>query len=219
MSGPSKQDQYDAALIEALHLQGERKYDEALLALREAAIILPGDAISGEIERLTARIALRDAAEKAAQDIRIILNEGKGDAAASLATDALKQYGGSDLAGELELLKRQADALVTAPLKEADDRKTRFSDEADTALKDGNYRAAAIALEQALHAGAGTERQKQLDDVRARLKEYDDKRQKAADLRRDPDGYDAAVIALKDAERAWGTLQIKQDIDKMTVLL
>jgi tetratricopeptide (TPR) repeat protein len=222
LPGLSDQERFDAALVKAVQLQGERKYPEALKALQEAAAIIPGDQIQAEIERLNARIALHRAGEQAVQDIRLVLSNGKADAAALLGADALKQYGGSEWAGDLEQLKRQADALVSAAQNADDARKTRFRDDAEAALKDDknpNLRAAAIALEQLLQLGEDPDRRKQLDAVHDRLQRYDDNRRRAAELRRDSASYEDALACLKKASDAWDNLDVRQEIDEITVLL
>jgi hypothetical protein len=47
-----------------------------------------------------------------APEIKVVLESGEGDQAAKLATEALSQYGDTDVADALTMLKRQADALV-----------------------------------------------------------------------------------------------------------
>src|SRR5262249_35077652 len=156
---------------------GERQYAESLQALREAAAIQPGKQIQMEIERLEARIALQQPADRASQDIRLVLKDGKPDAAATLGADGLKQYGESGAGGGLEQLRGQADALVGVPLTEATAKKARFQADLDAALKDAKeptLRGAAMALEQLVLQGGGEEYQKQLNDVQDRLRRYDD---------------------------------------------
>ncbi len=214
-----RQDRYDDAIRRSAQLQGDGKLDEALKALQEAEATIPGDQIHADIERLNSRIALRQGAERAVHDIRLILEDGKPESAATLAADALKQFGGTDLVADLEQLKRQADALVATSTTETDSGKARLGKDADDALKDNNLRAAVIALEQILAQGADPDRQKQLDNVRARLKTYDDNRAKAVDLRRDPTTLEDALALLQEAAKAWDTAQVHQDIDEVVTLL
>src|SRR5262249_18731469 len=48
---------------------------------------------------------------------------------------------------------------------------------------------------------------------------YDDLRRRAQELRRNPDTLDDALTTLKEAQTAWDTLQIHQDIDDYALAL
>jgi tetratricopeptide (TPR) repeat protein len=213
---PTAQDRYDASLLEALNLLAEKKEAEALSALETAKKAQDTDQVQQEIERLRAVIARRDAAAATVQNIRAVLDDGRFEEASKLASDALAEYGGSDQADELLKLKRQADALLGAK-SDAGDRRKRFRAEADAALDAKNLRGAAAALEQALQDGDDADLRKQLDDVRDRLKRYDDNRRRAEELRRDPTTLDDAVAALQDAQKAWDTIEVRRQIDDYTL--
>src|ERR1019366_6185684 len=134
---------------------------------------------------------------------------------AKLAKDALNTFGDGDDAAKLVQLRLQAEALKNAEKEEAKDaRYARFKKEAEDALAEKNLRAAALALEQAVLARDDADLQKIYDDVRGKLDAYDTLRKKAAELRQDPLQIDDAIAALKDAQAAWDTLQIRQDLDE-----
>src|SRR5262249_23217333 len=118
-SEASKQEEYDAARLEALdplNRMGERRYAEALASLEAARSVIDTEQVRLEIEKLK-RVQERQAAgEKTVSDIQVVLNEGRVEVAAHLATRALETYGGTEAAVALEKLKRQADALLTAQL-------------------------------------------------------------------------------------------------------
>src|SRR5262249_50976928 len=116
-------------------------------------------------------------------------------------------------------LKRQADALLTAQINDNAARKDRFCQEADAAIQEKNLRAAALALEQALQYGADADRAKQLENIRAALARYDENRQRAAELRRDPGTLEDALAALQEAAQAWDTLQVRMEIDQCQLAL
>ena len=60
---------------------------------------------------------------------------------------------------------------------------------------------------------------RQLEQVRTSLARYDQQRQRAAELRRDPAQLEDALAALQDAVRTWDTLQVRQEMDDCTLAL
>jgi tetratricopeptide (TPR) repeat protein len=219
LAEPTKQERYDALLLDAFSLLADRKYAEALNSLQTAQSVQDTEQVRLEIDKVKAVIAQQTAAERTARDIQAVLNEGKADEAAKLGTQALQQFGGTDLADDLGKLKREADALAAAPVDDRAARQARFRDEAAAALRDQNLRAAAIACEQALQAGDDPELRRQYDEVRAALARYDDSRARAARLRRDPSALEDALDALKQAQQAWDTPQVRMEIDECNFAL
>jgi tetratricopeptide (TPR) repeat protein len=217
-AGLSKQEKYDAALLEALNLIADHKYTDALLKMAEAKAIDDTEQIRDEIDKLKQRINQSIAAEQTTQDIKTVLDDGKPQDASRLATDGLQQYGG-DNAEKLANLKRQAETLTTVEINDKAARRKALLADAEAALKDKNLRAAAIAYEQALQLGDDDDLHKQVDDLHATLARYDDNRQKAAELRRDPVNLEDAIAALREAQAAWDTLQVRQDLDNYTLAL
>jgi tetratricopeptide (TPR) repeat protein len=215
----SKQERYDAALIDALNLMAERRLGSALEALRAAQKIQDTEQVQRLMDRIQALIAEQTAAERTAQDLKAAINDGKADEAAKLADGALAQYGGSDAAADLARVKQQADAVVTATISDTGDRVRRLRTDALAALADNNLRSAAISLEQAAQLGEDPELKQKLDDVQARLTRYDDNLRRARDLRRDPGRLEDAIAALQEAENAWDTLQVRQEIDDYNLAL
>src|SRR6266851_3024557 len=183
-AGLSKQEKYDAALLDALNLVADRKYADALLKMAEAKGIDDTEQIRQEIDKLKQRIDQAAGAERTAQDIQTVLKDGKAEDAGRLATAGLQQYGG-DNAEQLAKLKRQAEALTSVGTDDKAARKKALIAEGDGAVKDKNLRAAAIAYEQALQLGDDDSLKKQCDDLRGALARYGDNRVKAAELRRD----------------------------------
>jgi tetratricopeptide (TPR) repeat protein len=216
---PAAQQKYDAALQDAFRLLAERHYPDALAALEAARTFKDSEFLRGEIDKLKVRIDQLAAAEKTVEDIRTVLDEGKPAEAAQLASAALLQYGGTDAAPRLIKLKLQADALTAAQVAEKADRYKRFRAEGEAALKEKNLRAAALAFEQALQGAEDAALRKQYEDLQATLKRYDDCRNRAAELRRDPTTLEDAIAQLKQAALAWDTLQVRQDLDECTLAL
>jgi tetratricopeptide (TPR) repeat protein len=216
---PNRQVAYDAALLDAVSLLNERKYTQALAALETARTLQDTEQVQREIAKLKGVLEQQAAAERTIADIQIILADGKAEEAARLATAALQQYGSTDAAEPLTKLKRQADALVSAPLADNVARRDRFRQEGQAALRDNNLRAAAIALEQALQYGDNADLRRQLEETRANLTRYDDNRRRAAELRRDPSHFEEALAALQEAAKAWDTLQVHQEIDDCNLAL
>ena len=219
LAGAAPQERYDAALLDALNFLADKKYADALGALKAAREVQDTEQVRGEIDKVQALLDQQAAAVRTARDITTVLNDGKADEAARLGTVALKQFGGTDVADDLERLKRQADAVAAAPLDDAAARRARFRQEADAALRDQNLRTAAIALEQLTQSGEDADARRQLDDVRGSLSRYDECRQRAARLRRDPAALEDALAALQDAQKAWDTPQVRLEIDEYTLAL
>jgi tetratricopeptide (TPR) repeat protein len=215
----SKQERYDAALVDALNLLAERRLTPALEALRAAQQIQDTEQVQRLMDRIQGLIAEAKAAEQTAGDLRDAINDGKADEAARLAGTALAQYEGSGSATDLASVKREADAVVTASAPDVADRARRLRTDALAALADNNLRAAAIALEQAVQLAEDEGTRRKLDDVQRRLSRYDDNLRQAREFRRDPSRLEDAVAALQEAARAWDTLQVRQELDDYNLAL
>src|SRR5687768_3019505 len=97
-SEATPQEKYEANLLRAGQLIAERKYDEAVEALEAAKGSVKTTQVDKEIERVKALAARQKAAEQTLADLQTILNEGKAEEAAKLATQALANYGDTDVA-------------------------------------------------------------------------------------------------------------------------
>jgi tetratricopeptide (TPR) repeat protein len=213
-TGLTAQERYDQAVARAFKLLSERKEGEALATFQQAQAVQNTDFVKGEIERLKARIARGATIERTVHDIKTVLTSGRPVEAAKLASDALEQFGDSDVADDLTQLKRQADALLTTQLED-NARKQRFIDEAETARKALNYRAALVAYDQAVANRADvTDYRDYYEKLRNRIGVYDQQRARAAELRRDAYKLDEAIAALEEARKAWETPQILKEIDE-----
>jgi tetratricopeptide (TPR) repeat protein len=215
----TRDERYDAALLDALGKMADRNYADALAALERAREAQDTDQVRLEIDKVRKLIDEQKAAEQTQRDVQAVLDDGRADEAAKLANAGLQQYGGGDSAEALARLKREADALAVAPIDDAAARKARFAREGDDALRDRNLRGAVIAYEQALQAGDDPVIRARLDDVRASVSRYDEQRQRALELRRDPANLEQALAALQEAAKAWDTPQVRSDIDECTLAL
>ncbi|MSR53727.1 MAG: tetratricopeptide repeat protein [Gemmataceae bacterium] len=219
LTAPTGDDKYEEALGRAFVLMAEKKDREALAALKEAQAAKDSDFVKTEITRIEDRLARNEVAQKAADDIREVLENGKPSEASQLATDALGQYGDSELAETLTGLKRQADALLSAGLEDKA-RKQRFLAEAEAARKAGNLRSAVLSYEQAIASGAEPgELKESYESLRQKLANYDDNRTKAAELRKAPYQLEQAVTSLKVAAENWDTPQVRQEISETQIAL
>jgi len=216
---PSRDERYDNALLEALGQMAERKYGDALAALEKARTAQDTEQVRLEIDKVKKLSDEQKAAEQTGRDIQAVLDDGKAEEAARLASAALQQYGGGDSAGPLALLNLQADALAAIQIDDAAARRARFAREGDDALRDKNFRAAVVAYEQALQAGEDPNLRQRHDGVQDVLALYDQQRRRARELRRDPANLEEALAALQTAARYWDTSQVRQDIDECTLAL
>jgi tetratricopeptide (TPR) repeat protein len=215
----SKEEKYNSALLDALGQLADKKYSQALAALEAARTLSDTDQVRLEIDKVKGLLDQQGAAERTGRDIEVVLGQGKPEEASQLAASALQQYGSTDAADPLSKLKREADAVTATQLNDDATRRDRFRQEGEAALRDKNYRAAAIAFETSLQFGDQPEVRRQLDDVQATLKRYDEARQRAFRLRRDPAQLEDAIAALQGAARAWDTLQVRQEIDDCNLAL
>jgi len=206
------QEKYEAALSKAFLLVAEGKDTEALASMEEAQAVQETDFVKEEIERLSAKIAQTDAAQKTIDDIQEILTAGRPADAAKLAAEALEQYGETDAAETLVNLKRQADALESADL-DVQVRKSRYVEEAEAARKASNLRSAVLSYDQATANGADVATLKETyEPLKTRLQKYDESRAEAARLSKDAYKLEDAVTVLKVAQQNWDTPAVRQEI-------
>jgi tetratricopeptide (TPR) repeat protein len=216
---PSAQEKYDAALLDALNALADMKYADALKSLELARTFQDTDQVRLEISKIRALIDQQTAAAQTARDIQVVLKDGNPQDASRLATAGLQQFGSTDEAERLAQLKRQADALTAAQVNDNTARFMRFRQEGEAALAEKNLRAAAIAFDQALQCGEDAELRRKFDGINVALKQYDDNRARAAELRRNPANLEDAVAALQAAGQAWDTVQVREEIDLYTLAL
>jgi tetratricopeptide (TPR) repeat protein len=214
---PTKQLRYELALHEAVDFLADRKHALALAALEKARTYVQTDLVRREIDRVRAAVARLSAAEKAVQDVKAVLEDGKPSDAAKLAAQALAQHGGGDRGEDLARLEQQAEALLTAEANAG--RQAKLKADGAAALADKNYRSGVVLLESALALGADEGVARQLEVTRAKLKTYDDNRALAGALRKDPTRLEESLSYLRKAASAWETPVVRQEIDEHQFIL
>jgi tetratricopeptide (TPR) repeat protein len=216
---PSAQEQYDAALLAALNSLADRQYADALKNLETARTFQNTEQVRLEISKIRSLIDRQAAADQTARDIQAVLKDGNLQDASRLATAGLQQFGSTDEAERLAQLKRQADALAAAQVNDNSARFVGFRQEGEAALAENNLRAAAIAFDQALACGEDAELRRKCDGINAALKQYDENRARAAELRRNPANLEDAIASLQSSAQAWDTVQVREEIDLYTLAL
>ena len=215
-----KEQKFKDALHAALKATLDNDHQEALEHFEAALALKDDDFVRAEIARLKGRIEQDGTVKSTIKNIETVINEGKADEAAKLVNDALKEFGAGNDADTLVQLKLQTDALQAVQNKEEPAaRFKRFQQEGNDALAEKNLRAAVLAYEQALQAQDDKATQQKYEDARAALEKYDTLRKRAAELRRDPLQLEAALDALKQAQEAWDTLPVRNEIDEVTLAL
>ena len=215
-----KQEKYEAALTDALLALADRKWADALAAFEAARAIQDTEFIQSEIAKLKGRLEQDGTATATVKNIETVLNEGRAEDAVKLTKEGLKEFGDGDNAPKLIQLGVQAEALLAVQKKEeAEARFARFRAEGDTAVRERNLRAGALAYEQALLTREDPELQKTYDDLREKLDKYDALRKKAAELRKMATELEAALDALKEAAAAWDTPQVRTETDEVQLAL
>ncbi|WP_020468537.1 tetratricopeptide repeat protein [Zavarzinella formosa] len=212
LTAQTGQEKYEAVLSKAFLQMAEGKDKEALDNLQTALSIQETDFVKGEIERLQTKLTQKDAVQKTIDDIQEILTAGKPIEAAKLASEALDQYGETDAAETLSNLKRQADALVSAELEDKE-KKSKYLEEAEAARKANNIRSAVLAYDQAAANGANLADYRDIyDPLKTKLQKYDENRNEAAQIRKDPYRLEEAITVLKVAQQNWDTPVVRQEI-------
>jgi hypothetical protein len=214
IAATSKQQKYDAVLLEALNLVARGQNVEALAALENTAGLGATQEIQDQIERIRSRLGQQSAAKRTVADIRAILADGDPKQAARLAQLALQQYGDTDVAADLASLQQQANALAATPSGDSAERRAFYQKEAEAALANNQLRSAAVAYEQLLQLAEDVGTRKRLEELRDSLARYDENRRRAAELRRDPSNLEDALAALQEASRAWDTPQVRVEMDE-----
>lgn len=216
---PAAQAEYDAAMLEAVLAESERRYDAALAALEKAKGLQETNAVRQEIERLRALQARQAAAAATTRDIQALVERGQIEQADQLLIKALREYGGTDEAEPLLRLKRQTDALLAAQARDAATRRDKLRQDAETALRESNYRAALLSLDQLLTIGDDAAMRQKRDDIQTRLARYDAARERGLNLQRDPQQLEVALAQFQEAAQAWDTPQVRQDINRCQLAL
>lgn len=213
------QAEYDAALLEASRAEGERRYEAALAALEKAKTLQDTPTVRQEIDRLRAVQARQAAAAATTRDIQALVERGQIEQADQLLIKALREYGGTDEAEPLLRLKRQTDALLAAQARDAAARREKLRQDAENALRESNYRAALLVLDQLLATGDDPAVRQKRDEIQTRLARYDTARERGLTLQRDPQQLEVALAQFQEAAQAWDTPQIRQDINRCQVAL
>jgi tetratricopeptide (TPR) repeat protein len=215
---PGRRARYEVAVAEGNEFIAEQRWRDALTAFRTALDIRRDDLTIAAVDRLQRRVDAEDAAEETANNIQTVLDEGKPEDAARLAAKALLDFGNTDLVPRLAKLKREADALVTVGIEDRKARFQHFRDEYESA-KEKNKRAALLALEQALQNGDEGELKATYEVLAADLRRYDELRDRATRLRREPERLEEAVAALKEAADVWSNAVVLQEFDECRVAM
>jgi tetratricopeptide (TPR) repeat protein len=211
---------YDDAISRALSLLTAQDYAKSLEAFEEAKGEKDTEFVRGEIDKLKARLDADATAVKTIQEIQLVLDVGDPKDAQKLIEQGLHEFGGGPHGARLLQLQAQADALAASGANE--DAKARFGrlrDQGQVALRDKNLRAAVAAFQQALQASDDAGLRDQLKEVQDRIERYDSLRRRAAELRRDPNEIDDALVLYRDAAIAWDTPEVRRDIDDCATAL
>ena len=201
---PTGQDRYNAALLEAVDLMAERKYNQALIALETARSVQDTEQVP-----------------HARSPRSRTFWTGRPRTSAPPRTSA---------AWPRTAIRRRPPAWPPAPSRSSAAATPRTSwptssserpgqharrrpgRPPQTAGRRGRSRArrrqpahAAIAYDQALQIGDDPELHRTFDDLRAALARYDDLQRQAADLRHDPSHLNDALSAYQEAQKAWDT--------------
>ena len=211
---------YEAALLEAVDFLADRNYTEALASLEKAKKYKDTELVQREIEKVRAVLEQQASADKAVQDIKAVLDDGKPDEAAKLAGQALGQHGDGDRADDLAKLKQAGRRGRLRRRRRRHPPARRNSRRRPTPPSPTRTsRAAAVALEQAVALGADAALSQQLEDVRGKLKVYDENRALAVDLAAIATRLEEGLAYLRKAAAMWDTLQVRQEIDEYRLII
>lgn len=215
---PGKQAAYNQALMNAVLAISDRHYSEALSNLEIARKIDDTEIVRQQMDKVRALIAQQATLATTIQDIEAILHQGRAEEASRLAALALIQFGSTADTTRLQVLKREADALLSNQMDQQK-RKQQLQAEMELARKDNQLRALLLAYEQWLVLGEDDKIRKDSEEIRTTLAKYDDLRQRALELRKQPEQLEQALALLQDAAKAWDTPQIRDEIANCQIAL
>jgi Flp pilus assembly protein TadD len=212
---PARRDQYQAYMTLAHERLDDRKFEEAQKYLLAASALVDTDAVRTALNAVRGRLNEEATAERAATDIQVVLDEGYAEDAVRLSNDALQQYAHTAAAARIGKLARQANALLAAGINDKATRFNCFRQQYLTAIeaKPPNLRVAALALQLALQNGEDAELAQRLNELQARLGQYDELCADAAQRRRDPGRLEEALAKWEAAAKIWPSPAVQLEID------
>ena len=206
------------AIVAAIGRLLNARWNEALELFRRLPDDGGSEAIRAAISSAQLRADLVADGEQTVAGIRAVLLNGNVAQAAELAAMAAQVYVDEELARPFLALKRQADALIAIGMEPAA-RNQRFRKEAEAALKAGNLRAGALALEQIANSSSDPELRRFYAETMLRSRRYDYIMQRAAEWQRNPEQLEEAFSAYQEAAKQWDTLDVRLAIDDVLLAL
>jgi tetratricopeptide (TPR) repeat protein len=222
VSEADQQEHHAALLAEAFSLLAREKLDEAAATFERARCVLPREEDNLAVPahfRLRSRMAHEKAADRLADDIEVIVNEGRTEEAIKLLREPLRHFSDTPAAARLARLARQATALLAVQLEDKKAAFTRVRQEFEAARKQKNLWAAVIAGEQALTLGDDPQLSSDLAGLQSALSQYEQLRARAAELRRSPERLEECLQALGEAVTLSDNLALRREIDDTELAL
>lgn len=201
---------YQSALLDALSCILDKKYTEALTTLKAAQACKDTNEIRSQIARVQGRLIEQSSFEQLTIDIQAIIDQGQGEQAIELVTQALAQYTEQDDATRLMTLQRQAEALLAVKSTDVSTQIARYRSQSEGAWKEKNLRAALLYDELALALRSDPLLQQQVEARRTKLMSYEAALDRADILRRHPATWEAALAANQEALTHWDTPAARQ---------
>jgi tetratricopeptide (TPR) repeat protein len=215
----SADDKYQGVWRSALEALVDRRYDEALASLQAAKAIKDTEEVSQQIARVQALQLSLESFDRTIADIQAVIDQGQGATASQLAVLAMAQFTQEPEAGKLAALKRQADALQLAAQPDEAAQMARLRTTAETATKENNLRAAALAYEQWASLKPDAAVQRQAEAVKTRLNQYDAACDKARELRKESATMEDAIAEYQKALAVWDTQEVRAELADTQMLL
>lgn len=203
------QQRLESAVAAAMILYREDRLSEAYRALQQARAIQDAPIIQAAIESIESRVESLQFADRAAEVVAGYIQDGRPDLAAPLAVATMRAFGGGPLGPRIAMLKRQIDAMQTAALDTAG-RTARFQKEVEESLAQNALRSGVVALEQSAFLPTDHRLRRAYEELRSRLRRYDEAIYRADRLRREPARYDEAKAAAKEAVGYWETVEARR---------
>lgn len=203
---------YRKELLLALEHQGDKRYVEAANVLQAVQVTKDTEEVRDQIAKVHGLQLEQASLDRILTAIRTVIEQGQLEQAEQLITQALALYTDATDAERLLSLQQQTNALLAAKNPNTTVQLTRHRQQATTAFKEKNLRAALFHFEQLLALRSDAAVQQQADDLRSKLARYDAALEQAIVLRRNPQRLEDALAVYQQAAQIWDTLSVRQEL-------
>jgi tetratricopeptide (TPR) repeat protein len=217
ISERTTQQRYESELAAASAFLKEEKLPEAYGAVKRAQAVDDTLLVKSLLASIEGRAEFSQTANTTAAAIVALIAEGRIESAGQIVRDALRVFGGSGAGPYFAGLQRQTDALVLSGM-DPPARGAHVQKDLEEAIKASALRSAVLAFEQGKFLSNEARVRRAFDDVRTRLRRFEDAIGRAYLLRRDASRRREFQLAVREATELWPTLDVARIIDDVALM-